>query len=293
MSILDFFEGCTGNGINEKTIAKIFSGTETFEEGKEETNCKDEKININVEKKEHKINIEKFRVEPVTASCNQAVDVEIILENTGKKDEKAVVKVFNKELGLDFTSHEIELDSSKKNGRKNKIFFDFVLPKKLDKTNYLLNLVVDYGEEIEKTKEIRINNCENNSFKGSSIELLQKEINVNEDGDFVVPVKIKNNENERKESLIEIKDFILKTNSKIIILKPFEGKTIYLESSLEKKENGKFSGFVNLKEKGILIESRIVNLNYNVVQEEFTDNLYIAGSVFLLLLVLSLMFILL
>ncbi len=35
VSIFDFFYGCTGNGINEKTIAKIFSGVETFEEGKE------------------------------------------------------------------------------------------------------------------------------------------------------------------------------------------------------------------------------------------------------------------
>ncbi len=243
-----------------------------YQENNEQNNCHEKSINIKIDGDKSNVKVKEFSIQPNVLRCNQMAIGEIQLENLGSHSEDASLRIYNKELNINFESNNIKLSKFGKDGSKTKIRFEFMIPDNLEDNFYDLNIILDYSDKTELKKEIKINKCQETEIKNYKsngfFNLLQDEINVNKDGRFVIPVEISNNDNKANSFAVEINDNSAETNSKEVILDPLQTATIYVESRLNDKAYGKSSIVINLIENNLVAESRVINLNLNKQEDK-------------------------
>ncbi len=110
-----------------------------YEDGEEDTQCKDESVNVDVEKDSHSVIIETTKTTPETVECDGTFSAELKFGNAGRNDEKKVkVRLYNTALDIDvektFLLEEGEYYTA--------IFSDLTVPKDAEEKEYVLN--IDY-----------------------------------------------------------------------------------------------------------------------------------------------------
>ena len=273
--------------IDDLNEGKYILLLKAYEKNNENNSCQEESINIKIKRKEHDINIKSFIIQPDVLSCNDIGRVEILLENLGKNKEKNVVaKVFGKELGVDYVSNKLELNKFNDKSDTARLYFDFKVPDNVEEGYYNINLNLDYTNNLDINNKIKINKCNSNYYtQSSSLNLLQEKINANNDGSFVIPVEITNNDNKKKAYIVEINNDLEKN----VYLEPFSKEIVYIESRLDNNQNGKISNIITLKENNKVIETKVVNINFSEPKQEETFSTTIIGFTFMFLVIVVLL----
>ena len=128
-----------------------------YEEDNEENSCSEKQKQIQIERPDHEVSINSFSIEPNTLECNKEALATVNIENLGKKSEDVSLNLYNKELGISL-NQEIALDKYSKRDNKEKVFFNFNLPK-IEKESYDFELTLNYEDTEKITKTVKANKC--------------------------------------------------------------------------------------------------------------------------------------
>ncbi|MEM4215440.1 MAG: putative S-layer protein [Candidatus Pacearchaeota archaeon] len=115
-----------------------------YEKNNEEEQCKEDYINVNVNKKEHLIVINDLKVIPTIVNCGSNFSVYVDISNKGLNEENVKIIIKNSELNIDF-SKTLLIDESKNYYNS----FIFSVPKDASEKNYNIEMKVYYGEDYE------------------------------------------------------------------------------------------------------------------------------------------------
>ena len=235
-----------------------------YDENNEQGSCNEKSFNIRIKAKDHNIKVNNFIINPSVLKCGERAYGDISLQNFGKKNEDNVnVRVYNKELNLNFETNNLHLSKFGNSNDKTRIHFSFLVPDNLNKNSYDLDLSLSYADQLDVTKTVKVNGCEFEIEQPNEFKLLQIEINSNNDGSFTIPVEVINNKNTRSSFIVELSDGSVEKTSKTVLIEPLQSEIIYLNGKLNENVNGKYDVTVNLIQDGKIINSRIANIKFN------------------------------
>lgn len=115
-----------------------------YEKNNEEEQCKEDYINVNVNKKEHLVVINDLKVIPTIVNCGSNFSVYVDISNKGLNEENVKIIIKNSELNIDF-SKTLLIDEAKNYYNS----FIFSVPKDASEKNYNIEMKVYYGENYE------------------------------------------------------------------------------------------------------------------------------------------------
>ncbi|MCX8194248.1 MAG: putative S-layer protein, partial [Candidatus Pacearchaeota archaeon] len=142
-----------------------------YEDGNEEEQCKEDYVNVDVEKKEHSIVINNFAIVPTSVGCGGTFNANVDISNEGSNPEDVKIAIKNSDLKIDF-SKTLSIDE----GDDYKDSFIFTVPKNASVKNYSIEMKVYYGEDYELwTSAIKTLKVEGNCFVEQKDALLSLE----------------------------------------------------------------------------------------------------------------------
>jgi hypothetical protein len=134
-----------------------------YEDSNEDENCNEDEVTLDLERDSHDTVVKSITLRPSVAQCTENVEIEVVVENQGEKDEKDVyIQVRNTELGLDIESNKFDLDDYKGRDERATKRFNFVIPDGVSAKDYLIEAVVFFDREDEKHsdfKTLKIREC--------------------------------------------------------------------------------------------------------------------------------------
>ncbi|MFH0831847.1 MAG: putative S-layer protein [archaeon] len=133
-----------------------------FEDGEEDTQCKEDYISVDVKKETHSLLIDKVDMAS-TARCDDSITAEIKLANAGKTDEEDIkIEMINSELGI---SEEklVDLDA----GESRTTELSIKIPKNTTEKDYSMTIRAyyylsndEYRKDIQAVKTLKVTgNC--------------------------------------------------------------------------------------------------------------------------------------
>ncbi|UZE93892.1 MAG: putative S-layer protein [Candidatus Pacearchaeota archaeon] len=110
-----------------------------YEDGEEDEQCKEDSIEVDIERKKHDITIRDISLSTDTAACGDSFNLYLSIENNGAEDEDVKITVYNSVLDIDF-ERTLSLDEGE--DYTTNILFD--VPLDIQEGNYLIDIRVYY-----------------------------------------------------------------------------------------------------------------------------------------------------
>lgn len=126
--------------------------------GENNNYCNYEYIDLNIEREEHDVTIDKITARPGSVFPGERVDTEIKVKNIGESDEDVYIEIVNNALNISVKTEEFELEEFGGDDSDTKTL-SFVIPENADTGTYELTAKVyfdDGSENNQKTFEIVI-----------------------------------------------------------------------------------------------------------------------------------------
>ncbi|MGB9708023.1 MAG: putative S-layer protein [Candidatus Pacearchaeota archaeon] len=111
-----------------------------YEDGNEEEECKEDSIDVSIDKKSHSVVINSFSLSPTTVECGKSFTTNFKIENAGSNDEDVKITIRNLALGVNYLK-ELSLDS----GDNYEGTTTFNVPSNVTETEYEIVLTVYYN----------------------------------------------------------------------------------------------------------------------------------------------------
>ncbi len=273
-----------------------------FEDPDRETlNCQQDFVKIDLDRRSSDVIIDKMSITPDIVECGQVIGVKIDVENIGKKDQDASVKIYNNILSISEVSNQIRLRDADKEEKDPKneavVSFDVKIPKDAKPGSYILDGEVVFDGSSKKTSknfgvicDKEIKKIESEVVKGIKSNLVENNINVNPGSSFSLVLNLKNEGNSKaiRLDLNGIESFgDLISGDNLIQLKAGESKTVYFYIKVRDEVNGRFNGFIELNEGSL--DSVLFNVNIDKIEKTEINYNLIVGIVIILVLILLLL----
>ncbi|MCL6500911.1 MAG: putative S-layer protein [Candidatus Pacearchaeota archaeon] len=110
-----------------------------YEKGAEDEQCKEDSVDVVIEKKEHDISIKDLLLNPSTVECSKSFNLNFNIENTGREDENIKIYVYSSPLKINI-SKTLGLDS----GEDYSDSLLLTVPKNIQEGNYIIDFIVYY-----------------------------------------------------------------------------------------------------------------------------------------------------
>ena len=166
-----------------------------YEESNEEEQCKEDSVDVNLDKKSHNIAIDSLYLSPTSVGCGDAFSVSLKISNTGSNDEDIKIVVRNSELGIDYTK-----TSTVDEGDDYSTSFSFTVPINVSEKNYIIPITVYYDDyDSSKSDEVSLlvsGKCSQQPVGYQDVMLNSQQLGDAFPGsDFVVKVSLTNTGN--------------------------------------------------------------------------------------------------
>jgi len=113
-----------------------------YEDGNEDGQCKEDSVDVTLNKKEHSLVIDSYYVSPSTVGCTDTYSLYLKVSNTGSNDEDVKIKIINSELGINYIKTlTINQDDS------YSASFSFTAPSNATEKTYSIPITVYYNNE--------------------------------------------------------------------------------------------------------------------------------------------------
>ena len=233
-----------------------------YEDGNKDTNCEFESQEIDVERRKHDVDIDKFTLTPSVANPGDTISARIEVENIGDRDEDDVyVKLTNTALGVSQTSNEFDLDRYGKSDSDHKLTFTFTVPDDVNAGTYSIEVSVydesgDVYESGNEFKDLVISSSGTGPTDTptdtviTSLAILSFDSNINEGGSVSIPVTITNDGSSTAQYSIEvtnIDDWADPVSSKTVNVGAGQSITEYMYLKTKTGVSGKHSATINVK----------------------------------------------
>jgi len=156
-------------------------------EGEDNNTKLKEKVTLKVEvdKKNHKLNIRTAEIKPETVDCERAVNMEVEVLNIGAKDEEEVeLSISNDALGMDFTT-TFELEEGVESNSMKKINQFFEISDDVRIGSYPVDISAKYGNyEEERQLFLAVEKCEEEEPEEVIVVEDEPEEETEEEDDF-------------------------------------------------------------------------------------------------------------
>ena len=134
-----------------------------YEDGEEDSQCNEDFVEIDGTRENKEVKVTGFAITPSVAVCSQNVNLQVTVENSGKKEDKIVdVIVRSNELGLDLRSEKFALDAFDESDNSAIKSFTFKLPEDAELQEYTIESIVNYDSGKKQDSEfakLTINRC--------------------------------------------------------------------------------------------------------------------------------------
>ena len=244
-----------------------------YEDGNKDTNCEFESQEIDVERRKHDVDIDKFTLTPSVANPGDTISAQIEVENIGDRDEDDVyVKLTNTALGVSQTSNEFDLDRYGKSDSDHKLTFTFTVPDDVNAGTYSIEVSVydesgDVYESGNEFKDLVISSSGTGPTDTptdtviTSLAILSFDSNINEGGSVSIPVTITNDGSSTAQYSIEvtnIDDWADPVSSKTVNVGAGQSITEYMYLKTKTGVSGKHSATVNVKSGNEVVATQTV-----------------------------------
>ncbi len=126
----------------------------------EEEQCNENSIKVDIEREEHSVVITKMILMPSSVECNDFVNVEVEIENQGKKQEDAYVELQVLELGVLQKSDVYELEKYNKKNNDAVIRLSFNIKNNVKEGDYDVKATVYFNDESNSdTESLHVGKC--------------------------------------------------------------------------------------------------------------------------------------
>src|SRR3989344_1354140 len=133
----------TSSNFDESDEYIIF--VKAFEDGDEDDNCDQQEIDIDLERKNHEVTVDRFTITPSSLACGESISVLVDIENAGKKDEDDVtVRLLQSTLGLDLKSEKFDLENFDESDNDATARFTFAIPTTVSVGTYPIEAIVNF-----------------------------------------------------------------------------------------------------------------------------------------------------
>ena len=244
-----------------------------YEDGNKDTNCEFESQEIDVERRKHDVDVDKFTLTPSTANPGDTISAKIEVEKIGDRDEDDVyVKLTNTALGVSQTSNEFDLDRYGKSDSDHKLTFTFTVPDDVNAGTYSIEVSVydesgDVYESGNEFKDLVISSSGTGTTDIptdtviTSLAILSFDSNINEGGSVSIPVTITNDGSSTAQYSIEvtnIDDWADPVSSKTVNVGAGQSITEYMYLKTKTGVSGKHSATVNVKSGNEVVATQTV-----------------------------------
>ncbi len=126
-----------------------------FEDGDEDKQCTEEQLEINLEREDHDVRIQRVTVTPTSAKPGETVDVTVDVINVGAKAEDDVfVRLASTELGWDESSQTVDLDDGESNDNDASLRFSkLIIPRTASAGAISLSAIVTFDDGDSQSDE--------------------------------------------------------------------------------------------------------------------------------------------
>jgi hypothetical protein len=259
-----------------------------YEDGNKDVNCRFESKEIDVKRKKHDVDIDKFTLSPSVVNPGDTVNVKVKVENIGARGEDGVtVKVRNTALGIDETSNEFDLDRYGKSDSDHKLTFTFIVPDDAKAGTYQIEVnvydeegdVYDSGSEFKDlvVSSTGVEKAEEKADIGlvTSLAILTFDGTINEGESISIPVKIANNGVSAIQYTLEvvnIDDWAEPVSAKTVNVGAGQSTTEYMYLKAKEGVTGKHSATINVKSGNEIVSTQTALVE--VVSEEEREGLF-------------------
>jgi len=112
--------------------------------------CNEKYVEINLERKNHEVVIDKLEINPKIVAPGDQMDIEVRVKNTGKGDEKAYIQIDILRLNISEKSEEFDIERYDDDDEQTE-FFSISIPKEAEEGDYELkaSVIFEDGENYE------------------------------------------------------------------------------------------------------------------------------------------------
>lgn len=163
-----------------------------YESGNDEDQCIEDVQDIDIERPDHKVILDKILISPTVVSCGELFTAELDVQNVGDKDDDAVkVRMYNSELEIDEYSDTFDLEQFDDKDDDRTVFITGTIPEGATNREYTLTFTLyydDLGEQKNYVGKIMVTGClESEETETTTEESSGEETTVSEEGTVFLP----------------------------------------------------------------------------------------------------------
>ncbi|QQG39029.1 MAG: putative S-layer protein [Candidatus Woesearchaeota archaeon] len=234
-----------------------------FEDGDEDEQCTSQREDLDVEREEEDVRIERLDLSSTNVRPGGSLSVNIEIENFGSDDQEDMeLTISNSELRINERA-TFDVDESTDPDNDFSRQFVFVIPNDARSGSYTLEARLEYddgGVADSETRTLSVTNGVSNVASDALVSVSVVESNVEEV--FSLPVLVTNNEKEAKSFVVSLSSSALEGSaSKMINLAAGKSGTVYLEGSVKEGVIGLQNGVLTVESDGNVVKRQTVSFN--------------------------------
>jgi len=241
-----------------------------YEDGDEDAYCISDSIEINIEREDNAVMVEKAKLTPSVVNPGETTELVVDLLNIGDKDQDDVtVKVYRSDLKIDQISERVDLDKFEDSDNDATRRFTLNIPTTAKPGDYSIEVnVLDEDEEVYEADDATIFvtlTVAGEAVEEASLELIQTSFEQTQGDSFSLPAKVKNDGNSEATYIVEVFPTGGWADVATEIVTVGAGKETTVYSTLNVKSTvsaGSYTAKVSLKSQdGTIIDSESASIN--------------------------------